>query len=600
LIVLGICDSHEGHACVVKDGVLLGAIAEERLSRLKSDMGYPRRAIDSVLATAGISPEEIDLVAMAGEKSNPLQRLYKLNASFSVADWIEQNRKYWGPRLLEGKPLTEWDDYELFKHKAGDGLTDDPYYSFVERAKEIGPDKYSDLFNDIRAETIFNHLGIARDKIVGYRHEDCHKIYGYYSAPFARERALVFTVEGMGDDSSATVSTIDGGKIEEHWRSNDVQLGRLYRYVTLLLGMKPNQHEFKVMGLAPYGTEYNGRRSLEFFRRINSVVGTEIHDNKVVKDLYYSVRDALEGERFDGLAWGLQTWLEEMLDEWIGNNCRAHGIDNVIFSGGVAQNIKACKLLTENADIRQFWAGPISGDGSLGIGAAWLATRDFTPELEIEGLPNVYLGSESDAATIDAAIQRRRLKNGFQIIENPTSDDAAGWLERGLVLSRFSGRMEFGQRALGNRSILADPRDAKIVERINQKIKMRDFWMPFTPSMLADDADEMLVNPKKLYSPFMTMAFDLKPGVADKIPAAIHPADKTARPQMLRREANPAYYDLISAFKKRTGLGVVMNTSFNLHGEAIVESPDDAIDTLERSDLDVLLFDHVAVSRVDI
>jgi carbamoyltransferase len=128
-------------------------------------------------------------------------------------------------------------------------------------------------------------------------------------------------------------------------------------------------------------------------------------------------------------------------------------------------------------------------------------------------------------------------------------------------------------------------------------VKYRDFWMPFTPSMMIEEAERMLENPKRIYSPFMTMAFDLKPPFRDTIPGAIHPADRTARPQMLRREDNPGYYDIIAAFKERTGIGAVLNTSFNLHGDAIVESPSDAIETFLKSEIDVLLFDRVAVLR---
>ena len=160
--------------------------------------------------------------------------------------------------------------------------------------------------------------------------------------------------------------------------------------------------------------------------------------------------------------------------------------------------------------------------------------------------------------------------------------------------------MEFGQRALGNRSIIADPRQSSSIQKINDKIKFRDFWMPFTPSMTYEEAGRILENPKKTYSPFMTLAFELKEAFKDSIPGAQHPADKTVRPQMLKREDNPQYYDLIEAFKRRTGMAVLLNTSFNLHGDAIVESPSDAIKTFLECDMDILLFDHVAVSRHDL
>lgn len=597
MIVLGISDSHEAHACIVRDGHLEAAISEERLSRLKADIGYPRRAIDAVLDTCGIRPEDIDLVAFAGRAGYVLPRLYKINALFTVKDWIRQCEHYWRPILLEGKKLTGWDDYEMFRHLRGDELAEDPYYPFVERARNADPEEYSGIFRDLRVEVLGKHLGIAAGKVRFYRHEDCHKAYGVHSSPDPLDQAVVITAEGGGDDSSATFSTWRDGKLTEHWASNAVNLGRLYRYVTLILGMLPGQHEYKVMGLAPYGTEYHGRRARDFFNTLSRVEGSKILPTGVVKDLYYSVRDALEGERFDGIAWGLQTHLEEVLRAWVENCIQETGISDVVLSGGIGQNIKACKHLIDSTSARTLWAGPICGDGSLGVGAAWLGLREVAPHVPIAGISSIYLGTEYGAADVRSAIEANRLADAYSIIEKPEAGKIASWIADGGVCARFSGRMEFGQRALGARSILADPRRWDTVERINNKIKYRDFWMPFTPSMTVEQSDKTLLNPKRIYSPYMTMAFDMKPEWIGSIPAATHPADKTVRPQMLRERDNPGYYGLIKAFGAISGVECLMNTSFNLHGEAIVESPDDAIRTFLNSDLDVLLFDEVAISR---
>ncbi|WP_341702927.1 carbamoyltransferase C-terminal domain-containing protein [Ferrovibrio sp.] len=600
MIILGISEAHDAHACLLKDGVLLGVVAEERLSRIKTDSRYPRRAIDALLRTTGVEAGEIDLVAFAAKSDWIWQVLYNKHAKFSVQDWIEECDVYWKPVLLEGKTVSPFDVFDHFRHHADDSLDDNPYFGFLQQARETPPEQWGALGDAVRRATIAEHLGIAGDKVRFFRHEDCHKAYGFYSSPYSREAGLLMTLEGGGDDSSATASVIDAnGRFRELWKSNAVQAGRLYAYVTLILGMKPGQHEYKVMGLAPYGTEYHGRRSLEFFRKVNRVSGGEIVNDGNLRDLYYTVREALRTERFDGIAWGLQTWLEELTCEWIANNCREQQLDNVILSGGVAQNIKVVKAVAEMDCVRRVWAGPVSGDGSIGVGAAWLAHSQMAPEQPITGMPTAYLGTEYDGRAVAGAIEAAGLRGKYRIIDRPTHEQVAGWLENRCIVSRFSGRMEFGQRALGNRSILADPRFFESVNRINQKIKYRDFWMPFTPSMTAEQADRMLVNPKGLYSPFMTMAFDLKPEYRRAIPAATHPGDKTVRPQMLRREDNPGYHDLMQAFGRRTGLECLMNTSFNLHGEAIVESPQDAISTFERSELDILLFDDVAVSRVD-
>ena len=600
--ILGISDSHESHACMLSNGKIVAVMAEERISRLKADICYPRHSIESVINISGIKAENIDAVVFAGVVGSPLQKLYKLNALFSIKDWIDQCEKYWKPVLIEGKQLTEFDDFDMFKHIRGEELNQDPYLPFVKKARKDQKNK-NKIFNNLRKEVVTEHLGIDPGIISFVRHEDCHKIYGYYSAPFGNnlEPALIFTVEGKGDDSSATVSIMDGKNLNEVWKSNDVQLGRLYRYVTLVLGMKPSQHEYKVMGLAPYSTEYHGKRSLEFFRTINTVDGTEIKDNKTVPDLYFSVKEALKAERFDGIAWGLQTYLEEILSEWISNNINKYKINNVILSGGVAQNIKACKTIAELNNIDKLWVGPISGDGSLAVGAAWQIHRKKSSNNgKIAGLPTVYLGTEHTRENVLEAISKYDLIDKFSIIDNYDIKTIAHWINDGYVVARFSGRLEFGQRALGNRSLLADPRKWETVEKINYKIKYRDFWMPFTPSMMIEEAERLLVNPKKIYSPYMTMAFDLKPEFHQLLPAVIHPADKTIRPQMLKKEDNPAYYEIMEEFKKITGFGVLLNTSFNMHGDQKVESPEDAINTLLKSEIDILAFDTVAISRVDI
>ena len=160
--------------------------------------------------------------------------------------------------------------------------------------------------------------------------------------------------------------------------------------------------------------------------------------------------------------------------------------------------------------------------------------------------------------------------------------------------------MEFGQRALGNRSILADPRKQSILNKINQKIKFRDFWMPFTPTILMEDVNKYIINKKKCYSPFMTMAFSTNRNNKDNIIAAIHPADQTTRPQMLKKKDNKDYYDLILKFKKITKVGALLNTSFNLHGDAIVETADQAYQTFLNSDLDILVIGNHAIIRKNI
>ena len=231
-------------------------------------------------------------------------------------------------------------------------------------------------------------------------------------------------------------------------------LGRIYRYVTLLLGMKPGQHEYKVMGLAPYGSKYHGSYSYEHFQKYNKLKGIKILRNKSLKDIYFTSKKILASERFDGIAWGLQKFTEDFLYNWVSNCIKKYKINEVLLSGGVAQNIKAIKYLNEKKNIKSVWAGPISGDGSLAIGAGVILNKRLNKTKSMESLSSPFLGSKISDNDVDKQIQKK-CKN-FKIIKNPRNSYIARLLSKGFIIARCKGRMEFGQRALGNRSILAD------------------------------------------------------------------------------------------------------------------------------------------------
>ena len=594
MIILGICDSIDSHACLVKDGKLIAAMSEERMSRMKADTGYPKKSIERILEISGIKPKQIDLVAIAGYDNGLFDSITKPSALFTINDWIEHNEKYWKPKLYKNKKLDEIDNFKIWKKKYPKILKN-PYINLVKRASKSNIKDHVKIYNEVRREVICKHLKISDNKIKVFRHETCHQYYGLFSQQQYKNKSIVLTIEGGGDDSSATISIANKDSVNEIYRTNDAMIGRIYRYVTLLLGMKPGQHEYKVMGLAPYGQEYHGKKSLTHFEKFNKISGIKIINKKIFKDIYFSSRSELHGERFDGIAWGLQTCTEKFLKKWVINCINKFKIKDIIISGGVAQNIKAIKVLLDEKKIKSIWSGPISGDGSLSIGAAWLASKIYDKKNKIEGLKNIYLGSKIDNKEIKINIKKKC--QGFKILRNVKNKVVAKWIADGLIIARCKGRMEFGQRALGNRSILADPRRYDTVEKINAKIKYRDFWMPFTPSVLYEHVDKVIINPKKIYSPFMTVAFDTQKKFIKKIPGVIHPADKTTRPQMLKKESNPDYYDLINEFYKLTDIPLVLNTSFNLHGDAIVENADQAINTFKKSDIDILIINDFAIKR---
>ena len=583
--MLGIADPHEAGACLFVEGHVVAACTEERLTRLKSDVGYPRRAVEFCLDFAGITPDQLDAVAFASVKAPASHIRIKREATFSVRDYVDEQNLYW-KKALAGEPVSY---HDLFSNNPK--YIKDTAYDYA-RVFDARGNVDQEAFRQVRAAAVAAHLGIDARKVHFVLHEDSHAFYGYFGSP-CRAEALVFTCEGEGDYSNGTVSVMTPAGRRERCHTTGNHLARYYRYITLLLGMKPNQHEYKVMGLAPYASDYEKRKCRPVFDDLLEVRDGNLEPKRRIPDRYFYFIEAFQGCRFDGIAGALQDYLEDRLAAWVSHHVSESGIRNIVFSGGVAQNIKAMKALRDLKDVDEVYVNPISGDGSLALGACYryLHQRGAV----VEPLATAYLGPSFSEKDVRESIERLGIASKYRIVERPSVEHVAALLRDDHVIARCAGRMEFGQRALGNRSILANPATHDNARKINEQIKRRDFWMPFTPTVLDTRAKDYLVNATA--SPFMTMAFDSTSRARKDLAAAIHPADFTVRPQILTRTANPAYYDLISAFERLTGIGALLNTSFNLHGEPIVCSPDDAFHTFENSELDGVLFDDVLVLR---
>jgi carbamoyltransferase len=594
--ILGIQEAHDASAALMIDGKVAGAAQEERFTGLKGDYGYPVNAIRALLDQASVEPREIDLVALASRNWNPVLTKIKRNANFSVADWVKEQQEYWWPKLYEGREVRY---YDLFRDRP-DFAYDTTYpmdhllSGYMDKGEMEGMAR-------IRQATVAGKLGLPEDRVRFVTHEDCHTYYAYFGSPL-RGKALVLTAEGIGDYSNGTVSIFTEDGRQEIARTAENHIGHIYQYITLLLGMKPAQHEYKVMGLAPYANVKELERSYRVFRPILKVDGLSIRYDRKPPDLYFHFRKALEGHRFDGIAGGLQRFVDETLCEWVENCVRETGLSRIGFAGGVAQNIKACKAIGELDCVDEIHVCQATGDASLSIGAcyylAWEQLRAAgKPVDSLQPLETMYLGPEFTDAQVSAFIREKGLREKYRVEEGITPGRIADLLAEGKILARCCGRMEFGLRALGNRSILADPRRPETVRQINEAIKFRDFWMPFTPTILAGREKDYLVNPKNLPCPHMTLAFDSTPLAQKDLVAALHPGDLTVRPQVLRREDNPGYHAIIRAFEERTGVGGILNTSFNLHGDPIVLGPEQALYTLENSALDGVVLGGFLVLR---
>lgn len=596
-LILGIHDGHDCSAALLKGGEIVAACQEERFSGLKGDYGYPRESIHYCLRHAGVTGKDLDGVALSGASLNPVLSYLKRNANFSVSDWIKEQDSFWKPLKFEKRQVNYLDlyrDHPKFRF--------DKYYDFEGMLSGYMSAEEMGMFLNSRTKMIVQDLGVDKHKIHVLNHETNHKCYALFASHFRNEPVLVLTSEGVGDKYNATVSVYRDGRIETVANLLENHLGHIYQYVTLILGMKPAQHEYKVMGLAPYSNDYETNKAYNVFKKYLKVEGLEVKWDQRPADLYFTVRDELKECRFDGIAGGVQKFLEERLCDWVRNCVNHTGVRKVVFGGGVAQNIKANKSISELPEVDDLFVPPAAGDTSNSVGACYqlyyaMMPKTYEAHAYLKPLKHVYLGpsftTQESAAVVRAELDDAR----WQVIENVTNAEIARRLARGEILGCMRGRMEFGLRALGNRSILADPSKSDTIDRINAKIKFRDFWMPFTPSMLAYRAKDYLKNPKHLRSPFMTLAFDSVPDARHAFPAGMHPADKTVRAQILDEEANPRYFDLIREFEKITGHGVILNTSFNLHGLPVVLGPKEAVYTLKNSGLDGLLLEDMLIVR---
>ncbi len=569
--VLGIHDGHNAAAALIEDGRVVAALQEERLNRIKNWSGFPERAVLKVLEMGSCGPFDIEVIALHGNHMPyPMDREALMN------------------------------EYERT------GSLKTTIKRFVKRTA------LRTVYNERRRADRLSWLGRAgldKSKAVFVDHHLAHAACAYYGMPDRPEKVLVLTNDGAGDGLCATVSTgIDGelSRLAEIPESDS--LGNLYAMVTFLMGMVPLEHEYKLMGLAPYASStvtaqvYNFFKNLLVFPKSDSIVWQR---GPRCPETFYSydfLRDGLALKRFDGVCGGLQMFSERMLTTWVRNCIRHTGIGDVALGGGVFMNVKANKAISEIPELNSLFVFPSCGDESNAIGAAYVAYRDRCAQKGVkpnwQPLGPIYFGPEYTDDEVETALRAAKTSDGALRFERVDDIErvAASLLAEGVPVGRFKGRVEFGARALGNRSIIADPTVPGVVKTINDMIKNRDFWMPFAPSILKERGDRYLINPKNIDAPYMIMSFDTTDAVGE-IQAAVHPYDNTARPQILRRDWNPDYHRLISEFERLTGRGAVLNTSFNLHGYPIVCTPEDAVDVFLNSGMTHLAIGNYLVTK---
>jgi len=584
MIVLGLNETHCATAAVLRDGAIVGCASEERFTRLKNDAGYPRQAVDALLAQLGIAPSDIDLVALAGARAASREWLNRALHDEGYA------RAYYGVEPpSRGRAL----ERRVRKLGARLGLLDPARGKFG-------------LSQEERLSLVTDHLGVASSRIVCLDHHSCHAAAAYFGSGFGGRRALVLTNDNSGDGLCATASTGSGLDLARHEATPSApgSLGAFYSFATLCLGMTFGEHEYKVMGLAPYAGATYAERAEAALARVFALEEDQPARFRWLApgNRYGVLREATLGLRFDAVAGGAQRLLERILLRWTRLMRERYGGERLALGGGVFMNVKANMLIASEEGIEDVFAFPSCGDESNAVGAAYLG---YLQECARRGVPAApaafgpaYLGPSVTDEDAQAVIRERRLDERFAVAYHDRIEARiADLLVADGVVARCAGRMEFGARALGNRSILANPSDHRVVGLINRMIKNRDFWMPFAPTVIEERADDYLVNPKGLASPYMMLAMPTRPEARDALVAAIHPHDATARPQILTESWNPEYHAVIREFERRTGVGAVLNTSFNLHGEPVVCTAADAVDTFERSGLPHLAIGHWLISK---
>jgi carbamoyltransferase len=560
--ILGInWGAHDSAAALVQDGQLIAAAEEERFNRIKhAPFAYPTSAARYCLAAGGITAADVDIVAY----------------SFSA-------------RVDAGRSL-------------GHALRYFPKANFVvvaeavRRAWYLATPAYSRYTLKLPKRTSF----------VAVPHHLAHAASAFFASPF--DEAAVLVVDGMGEWPVTSLYRAAGTRIERLTTVNfPHSLGLYYSAFTEYLGFEPFDSEYKVMGLAAYGEP----RYADRFREIICLPDGPDHrlDLRYFNFQYdygnttwyspYTVEafgpanpaGPLPEQRYLDLAASLQVRLEDALFHLADHLHRRTGARNLCLAGGVALNSVANGKLAQRSPFEQLFIQPAAHDAGSAVGAALYVAAQRENAAAREPLRHVYLGPEYPAAQIEAGLRSNRL--AYTPLADPV-ETAAGLLAQGQIVGWFQGRMEFGPRALGNRSILADPRDATMKDRINAAVKFREPFRPFAPSVPEERSGDYFAEVGG--SPFMLRVTQVKPGLAAVIPAVTH-VDGSARLHTVSRAVNPLFHDLLQRFGARTGVPVLLNTSFNVKGEPIVCTPREAIACFYNSGLDALILDRFLLQK---
>jgi len=565
-LILGVSDSHDAGVALVRGGKILAAINEERFNRKKMTGGIPLCCLQEIWHIAGVKPEEVTRVGLAGTASLGTP---PLNNDFSDDSG----------GISAGQKIAEFID----RAPGGDFLLANPAANAAYRG-------LISVAGSGRVERIRAHLkevGVKAD-LAAYGHHDCHIASAYFTS--GAPQGLLISNDGFGDGRCCMVAVSDAGdgrlrKLSSNSFFNS--LGVYYNYVTNFCGFKKAHHAGKTTGLAAFGDPEKTLAIFESMIAWDPALGIYVNHGKLFRNCLYDIRNRLAGVSREDAAAGIQKHFENILTAMVGHYVAQTGKRSVVLTGGIHANVKVNQRIADVPGVERVFVFPNMGDGGLALGAAYLAQAAAYPdETRPSALDDVYLGPSYPESSIADCLRDAGV--AFTKPENLAAS-VAQHLRDNKIVARCDGRMEYGPRALGNRSILYPATNPEVNKWLNHQLKRTEF-MPFAPVIRAADATAFFkgIDDKTAHTAeFMTITYDVTERCKREAPAVVH-VDGTARPQVLRREINPGYYDILDEYHKLTGLSVLVNTSFNIHEEPIVCSPQDALKAFYESNLDTM------------
>ena len=471
MIFLGINISHNASAALMVNGEIIIAVQEERFTGIKNFTGYPKQSIDFCLDYVKKKRLKVDVAAFSTIYNPPISYKVPIGHFFTIQDYDD----FYGNEYYSKKIKNKNVDSYLKKHLIDKRNKANLYLPYEKiNLKDIKNHNFK--FKNIIENYLSNQSKGLINKIVFLDHHSCHAYYAYFSPRKKSKKCAVITLDSDGDGCNQTVwiPNKNNTKLIKVVSSSECEVAKIYKFVTLILSMKPDEHEYKVMGLAPYAKyKYSEEIYNKVFKKILKVKNCKVYHNYRPKDLYSYLKKNLYNYRFDNIAAALQLFVEKISTEILKQVHKKYRFTHFSISGGVSMNIKMNKVLSELKFVKQLYVSPSGSDESLCMGACYLLAKKNSKYLK-----NIYLGQSINIID-ENNLKNIFNKNKFKIFKNINSLKLANLLKNGEIIAIARSHEEFGARALGNRSIIANPSDPQVVKKINEYIKNRDFWMPF-------------------------------------------------------------------------------------------------------------------------